>query len=147
AGTGRRRGSPSLGCRRTGSARTGVRLRRAPSSSPCRGADVPACSVGTLPPPGRLPGRAKPPGLPGEPLIAAGGHRSVPRTLFFCARVRHVVVSNSVFTGNRGDGIGGLGDDGDKYNVVTGNVCQANGANGIADRAIVLLVRSQGQAA
>jgi parallel beta-helix repeat protein len=52
--------------------------------------------------------------------------------LFFCARVQHVVVSNSVFTGNRGNGIGGLGDDGDKYNIVTGNVCQANGASGIS---------------
>ncbi len=51
--------------------------------------------------------------------------------LYFCMNVRHVIVSNNVFAGNKGNGIGGLGDSGDKYNVVTGNVCRANGANGI----------------
>src|SRR5262249_13933527 len=44
---------------------------------------------------------------------------------------RHVVASNNVFADNKGNGIGSLGDNGDKYNVVANNVCQANGGSGI----------------
>jgi parallel beta-helix repeat protein len=51
--------------------------------------------------------------------------------MFFCAGVRHVVASKNVFSRNKGNGIGGLGDNGDKYNVVSDNVCESNGGSGI----------------
>jgi parallel beta-helix repeat protein len=51
--------------------------------------------------------------------------------MFFCAGVRHVVASKNVFSRNKGNGIGGLGDNGDKYNVVSNNVCESNGGSGI----------------
>ena len=52
--------------------------------------------------------------------------------LYFCANVRRIVVSDSVFAGNGWNGIGGLGGGGDKYNVVSGNTCSDNGRAGIA---------------
>ena len=51
--------------------------------------------------------------------------------LYFCAEVRHVVVSDSVFEGNGWNGIGGLGDGGDRFNIVQGNVCVGNAQCGI----------------
>ena len=58
-------------------------------------------------------------------------HHNTGDGLYFCMAVQFIVVSNSVFHHNRGDGIGGLGGGGDRYNVVTGNVCEANGQHGI----------------
>jgi parallel beta-helix repeat protein len=51
--------------------------------------------------------------------------------LYFCMKVQHVIVSGNRFLENQWNGIGGLGDWGDQYNLVTNNVCQANGQNGI----------------
>ena len=52
--------------------------------------------------------------------------------LYFCAHCRNVVVSNSVFTDNGRNGIGGLGEGNDKFNTVIGNICNRNGIYGIA---------------
>lgn len=51
--------------------------------------------------------------------------------LFFCMRVMHSVISNNVLVRNAGCGIGHIGGGGDKYNVVSGNTCIANGRWGI----------------
>ncbi|MDZ4200264.1 MAG: right-handed parallel beta-helix repeat-containing protein, partial [Kiritimatiellia bacterium] len=51
--------------------------------------------------------------------------------LYFCALVRQVLVSDSLFEDNRRHGIGGLGDSGDRYNVVANNICSGNGLSGI----------------
>ena len=51
---------------------------------------------------------------------------------YFCVRVERVVVRGNKFIGNQGSGIGGLGDGGDKYNIVEDNLCEQNGRCGIA---------------
>jgi parallel beta-helix repeat protein len=51
--------------------------------------------------------------------------------LYFCMGVRHTTVSSNVLTGNRGSGIGGLGDGGDEWNTCTANVCADNTKAGI----------------
>jgi parallel beta-helix repeat protein len=51
--------------------------------------------------------------------------------LYFCMECRYVVVSDSVFEANGTNGIGGLGDGGDCFNVVQGNVCVGNRQCGI----------------
>ncbi|MCH7988998.1 MAG: right-handed parallel beta-helix repeat-containing protein, partial [Planctomycetes bacterium] len=50
---------------------------------------------------------------------------------YFCIKVHHVVVRNNEFIGNKGSGVGGLGDGGDTENTVAHNICRENGANGI----------------
>jgi parallel beta-helix repeat protein len=50
---------------------------------------------------------------------------------YFCARVERVVVRNNKFVGNKGNGVGGLGDSGDKDNIVESNLCENNGRSGI----------------
>lgn len=50
---------------------------------------------------------------------------------YFCAAVKRVTVSGNRFIGNKGNGIGGLGDSGDTHNVVTNNLICANGQHGI----------------
>jgi parallel beta-helix repeat protein len=52
--------------------------------------------------------------------------------LFFCARVERVTVKDNKFIGNHFNGIGDLGHSDDRDNVVEGNLCEANGRNGIA---------------
>jgi parallel beta-helix repeat protein len=51
---------------------------------------------------------------------------------YFCAWVTRVAVKNNKFTGNKENGIGGLGDGGDTGNVVEGNLCRENDGNGIS---------------
>ncbi|OGQ19852.1 MAG: hypothetical protein A2138_03790 [Deltaproteobacteria bacterium RBG_16_71_12] len=51
--------------------------------------------------------------------------------LYFCANVERVVVKGSRFIGNKGNGVGGLGDVGDLHNLVENNLCEGNGASGI----------------
>ncbi len=53
--------------------------------------------------------------------------------LYFCVAVRDSIVSGNVCVDNAGHGIGGLGAGqiGDKYNVVSANVCARNGRAGI----------------
>jgi parallel beta-helix repeat protein len=51
---------------------------------------------------------------------------------YFCAWVTRVTVKNNKFVGNRGDGVGGLGNSGDIDNVVEGNLCRENGGSGIS---------------
>lgn len=51
--------------------------------------------------------------------------------LYFCMEVRHLVVSDSVFEGNGRNGIGGLGNGGDRFNIVQGNACTGNAECGI----------------
>lgn len=54
--------------------------------------------------------------------------------LFFCWEVLGITVSGNLLHGNCLSGIGGLGaggKKGDRFNVVTGNVCRANGRWGI----------------
>jgi parallel beta-helix repeat protein len=53
--------------------------------------------------------------------------------LYFCADVLGISVTGNLFHENTGSGIGGLGDQpgGDRFNVVSGNVCRGNGRHGI----------------
>ncbi len=51
---------------------------------------------------------------------------------YFCAWVTRVTVRNNKFIGNKGSGVGGLGDGDDKENVVEHNFCARNGTNGIS---------------
>ncbi len=51
---------------------------------------------------------------------------------YFCAWVTRITVRNNKFIGNHGNGVGGLGDSGDRENVVENNLCQRNGTNGIS---------------
>lgn len=51
--------------------------------------------------------------------------------LFFCARVRDTVVRGNLFHNNGWSGIGGLGNADDRYNIVSDNICTANGRYGI----------------
>lgn len=51
--------------------------------------------------------------------------------LFFCMEVRHLIVSDNLFEANGWNGIGGLGNGGDKFNIVQGNVCAENAQCGI----------------
>ena len=50
---------------------------------------------------------------------------------FFCSNVRTVTVRGNLFKGNKGHGVGGLGDWGDTKNVVEANRCITNGGAGI----------------
>ena len=50
---------------------------------------------------------------------------------FFCARVHHTVCSDSVFSKNLQNGIGGVANSGDHHNVISDNVCAYNGRCGI----------------
>ncbi len=53
--------------------------------------------------------------------------------LYFCADVLGVAVTGNLFHDNALNGIGGLGDQpgGDRFNVVSNNVCRDNGRHGI----------------
>jgi parallel beta-helix repeat protein len=53
--------------------------------------------------------------------------------LYFCADVLGITVTGNLFHENGGSGIGGLGDQpgGDRFNVVSGNVCRDNARHGI----------------
>lgn len=53
--------------------------------------------------------------------------------LYFCAEVLGITVTGNLFHENAGNGIGGLGDQpgGDRFNVVSSNVCRGNGRHGI----------------
>ena len=51
--------------------------------------------------------------------------------LFFCAAVQRVTVSENQLLGNKGNGVGGLGDSGDKFNIVTNNIISGNGEHGV----------------
>jgi len=53
--------------------------------------------------------------------------------LYFCADVLGIVVTGNLLHDNRHNGIGGLGDQpgGDRFNVVSSNVCRNNGQHGI----------------
>lgn len=73
---------------------------------------------------------------PGTSLVGGVFSRNIGRQnawdgLFFCMEVRHLVVSDNVFEGNGWNGIGGLGNGGDKFNIVHGNVCAGNAQCGI----------------
>ena len=55
--------------------------------------------------------------------------------LYFCAQVRGIAVTGNLFHDNGGSGIGGLGPGGtpgDRFNLVSNNVCRNNGRWGIA---------------
>ena len=53
--------------------------------------------------------------------------------LYFCADVLGITVTSNLFHDNAWNGIGGLGDQpgGDRFNVVSNNVCRGNGRHGI----------------
>jgi hypothetical protein len=51
---------------------------------------------------------------------------------YFCAWVTRVAVKNNKFTGNKENGIGGLGDSSDTGKMVEGNLCRENDGNGIS---------------
>jgi parallel beta-helix repeat protein len=53
--------------------------------------------------------------------------------LYFCADVLGISVAGNLFHENAGSGIGGLGDQpgGDRFNVISGNVCRGNARHGI----------------
>ena len=46
---------------------------------------------------------------------------------FFCAKTRKLLVSENTLTGNKGHGVGGLGESDDKFNTITKNVISSNG--------------------
>jgi parallel beta-helix repeat protein len=55
--------------------------------------------------------------------------------LYFCAQVLGITVTGNLFHDNGASGIGGLGpggDKGDRFNVVSNNICRNNGRWGIA---------------
>ncbi len=55
--------------------------------------------------------------------------------LYFCAQVRGITVTGNLFHDNGSSGIGGLGPGGtpgDRFNIVSNNVCRNNGRWGIA---------------
>lgn len=51
--------------------------------------------------------------------------------LYFCAEVVGSSVTDNLLHDNAGSGIGGLGDGGDRFNVVANNICRQNGLWGI----------------
>jgi hypothetical protein len=51
--------------------------------------------------------------------------------LYFCELVRSCTVSNNVFCENGWNGIGGLGNSWDQWNVCSANICDGNGRAGI----------------
>jgi len=51
--------------------------------------------------------------------------------LYFCANVQRVTVSENELIGNKANGVGGLGDAGDKDNTVTKNLISGNGMHGV----------------
>lgn len=51
--------------------------------------------------------------------------------LYFCAEVIGITVSDNLLHDNAGSGIGGLGEGGDRFNVVAHNICRQNGLWGI----------------
>jgi parallel beta-helix repeat protein len=59
------------------------------------------------------------------------GRRNTGDGLYFCMEVEHCVFTNSIFHENKCSGIGGVGDGGDKHNVISNNVCFRNGLYGI----------------
>ncbi len=50
---------------------------------------------------------------------------------FFCAQVHHTVCSDSVFSENAQNGIGGVANSGDHHNIISDTVCSYNGLCGI----------------
>jgi parallel beta-helix repeat protein len=50
---------------------------------------------------------------------------------YFCARTQKLMVRENTFIENRANGIGGLGDDGDHWNVVAANLISGNGRHGV----------------
>jgi parallel beta-helix repeat protein len=51
--------------------------------------------------------------------------------LYFCASVHGIVVTANLLHDNAASGIGGLGEGGDRFNVVSNNICRRNGRWGI----------------
>lgn len=51
--------------------------------------------------------------------------------MYFCAGVHRITVSDNQLIGNKGHGIGGLGDWGDTLNTVTKNIISGSGLHGI----------------
>src|SRR5262249_6501328 len=70
-------------------------------------------------------------GLHDSEFAELEGRNNLANGLYFCARVERVTVRNNKFIGNQKNGVGALGDSGDKDNVVENNVCEANGQSGI----------------
>jgi parallel beta-helix repeat protein len=73
---------------------------------------------------------------PGTSLRYAVFSRNVSRHnqgdgLYFCAEVIGITVSDNLLHDNAGSGIGGLGEGGDRFNVVANNICRQNGLWGI----------------
>jgi len=73
---------------------------------------------------------------PGTSIRSSVFSRNVARRnawdgLFFCAGCRHVIVSDSVFEANGWNGIGGLGNSDDRFNLVRGNICSLNARCGV----------------
>jgi parallel beta-helix repeat protein len=59
------------------------------------------------------------------------GRRNTGDGLYFCMEVEHCVFSNNVFHENKASGIGGVGDGGDRHNIIMNNMCFLNGQYGI----------------
>jgi parallel beta-helix repeat protein len=70
-------------------------------------------------------------GLINSTWVENTARRNTRRGYFFCMHVRHAVVKDNLFLENGESGIGGLGDGGDRFNVVSGNVCAGNAWHGI----------------
>lgn len=51
--------------------------------------------------------------------------------LYFCAGVQRVTVSENQLLNNKANGVGGLGDSGDRFNIVTNNIISGNGQHGV----------------
>jgi parallel beta-helix repeat protein len=70
-------------------------------------------------------------GLCDSEFVEVEGRNNLANGLYFCARVERVIVRNNRFIGNKKNGVGALGDSGDKDNIVEDNICDANGHSGI----------------
>lgn len=51
--------------------------------------------------------------------------------LYFCAACTGLQVLHNQFISNKGNGIGGIGQGKDRFNLVSGNICRENGRHGI----------------
>ncbi|NKB66912.1 MAG: hypothetical protein GKR89_07625 [Candidatus Latescibacteria bacterium] len=59
------------------------------------------------------------------------GRRNGGDGLYFCARVHHSICSDSVFDSNGLNGIGGVANGGDRFNIIDSNICTLNARCGI----------------
>jgi parallel beta-helix repeat protein len=108
-------------CRVTGWPADGISLQRGGHNQ------ITKCTVQKCRGEGFHPGG----GLHDSEFSALEGRENLANGFYFCARVERVTVKDNKFIGNLKNGVGALGDSGDKDNLVENNLCEANGQSGI----------------